>query len=170
MSVGVHIPTLETERLILRGPTRADLSAWAAFLSTPRSGFTDPTPRSTWQAFASEFVGWVFDEPGHWMIQRRDGTVIGLTGFSQPTTYPEPEMGWVLYDGFEGQGYATEAARAAKAWARDRFASLVSYIAPDNAKSVAVAERLGAKADAAAPLPHETTRATCLVYRHWGAA
>jgi hypothetical protein len=30
-------------------------------------------------------------------------------------------MGWALYDGFEGQGYATEAAKAARDWAKGRL-------------------------------------------------
>jgi RimJ/RimL family protein N-acetyltransferase len=55
-------------------------------------------------------------------------------------------MGWALYDGYEGQGYATEAAKAARDWAQGRLASLVSYTHASNTRSVAVAERLGAAA------------------------
>jgi len=60
--------------------------------------------------------------------------------------------------GHEGRGYATEAALALRDWAF----SLVSYIAPGNAASVAVAERLGARLDPAAP----RTVPADLVYRH----
>jgi RimJ/RimL family protein N-acetyltransferase len=168
-ATGVHIPTLETGRLVLRAPTRADFAAYEAFMLSERSHLSDPTPRKVWQIFAVEFVGWCLDGLGHWVIER-NGRAIGVTGFSHPAYYPEPEMGWALYDGFEGQGFATEAARAARDWARGRLASLVSYIAPGGARSIAVAERLGAIRDAAAPLPQGTSPETCAVYRHWGAA
>jgi RimJ/RimL family protein N-acetyltransferase len=137
---------------------------------SPRSHLRDPTPRKVWQIFAVEFFGWCLDGLGHWVIERRDGTALGVTGFSHPAYYPEPEMGWALYDGFEGQGYATEAARAARDWAQGRIASLVSYIAPGGARSIAVAERLGARRDGSATLPDGASPETCIVYRHWGPA
>jgi hypothetical protein len=78
---------------------------------------SDATPRKVWHLFATEFFGWCLDGAGHWVIERRDGTM-GVTGISHPSYYPEPEMGWALYDGFEGLGYATEAAAAARDWAK----------------------------------------------------
>ena len=59
------------------------------------------------------------------------------------------ELGWLLYDGYEGQGYATEAAAALRDWAFGTLGleTLVSYCDPDNAASIAVAERLGAVRD-----------------------
>jgi RimJ/RimL family protein N-acetyltransferase len=165
-----HIPVIETARLRLRAPTRADFDAYEAFMLSPRSHLTDATPRKVWHLFATEFFGWCLDGAGHWIIERHDGTVIGVTGISQPSYYPEPEMGWALYDGFEGQGYATEAARAARDWASGRLTSLVSYTHGGNARSVAVAERLGAVIDPDAPTPADIDPATFRVYRHWGAA
>jgi RimJ/RimL family protein N-acetyltransferase len=166
----LHIPTLETGRLILRAPRREDFEAYEAFMLSPRSHVTDATPRKVWHLFATEFFGWCLEGAGHWVIERRDGTVIGVTGISHPAYYPEPEMGWALYDGFEGQGYATEAATAARDWAKGRLASLVSYTHGSNARSVAVAERLGAVHDPDAPTPTDIDPATFRVYRHWGAS
>jgi RimJ/RimL family protein N-acetyltransferase len=88
---------------------------------SPRSHVTDATPRKVWHLFATEFFGWCLEGAGHWVIERRDGITIGVTGISHPSYYPEPEMGWALYDGFEGQGYATEAASAARDWAKGRL-------------------------------------------------
>ena len=75
-------------------------------------------------------------------------------------------MGWQLYEGFEGHGYATEAACALRDWAFGTLGlpTLVSYIGPGNSRSVAVAERLGASLDPAAPTQDEGD----LVYRHFG--
>lgn len=172
-TVALHIPVLETARLRLRAPVRADFDAYEAFMLSPRSHLTDATPRKVWHLFATEFFGWCLGGAGHWVIERRDGTVVGVTGISFPSYYPEPEIGWALYDGFEGQGYATEAATAARDWARDcargRLPSLVSYTHAGNARSVAVAERLGALRDDAAPRPANSGAEPVLVYRHWGA-
>ncbi|MEM6390586.1 MAG: GNAT family N-acetyltransferase [Pseudomonadota bacterium] len=163
----VQIPTLHSARLKLRAPTRADFEAYAAFYLTPRSRASEPTRRKAWKAFAKEIVDWSLGGIGHWTVER-DGTAIGLVGFSQPDDYPEPEIGWTLYDGFEGQGYATEAAGLAISWARGRLVSLVSYIETGNTRSIALAERLGATPDDAAARPE--TAPDCLVYRHWGPA
>jgi len=168
--LSVHIPTLETERLRLRAPTRADFDAYEAFMLSPRSHLSDATPRKVWHLFATEFFGWCLEGSGHWIIERHDGTVVGVTGISHPSYYPEPEMGWALYDGFEGHGYATEAATAARDWAKDRLASLVSYTHPGNLRSIAVAERLGAWRDDAVTRPTSASGEAVLAYRHWGAA
>ncbi|MEM1272841.1 MAG: GNAT family N-acetyltransferase [Pseudomonadota bacterium] len=164
----VHIPTLTTERLILRAPQKADFEAYCAFMTSDRSHIPDPNVRTVWHLFATEFFGWCLNGIGHWIIALKNGPAIGVTGLSHPAYYPEPEMGWALYDGFEGQGYATEAARAARGWASGKITSLVSYIAPGNARSVAVARRLGAWEDPEATLPTGTLAAQCSVFRHWG--
>lgn len=168
MGATVHIPRLETERLILRAPRRTDFDAYEAFMLSPRSHLANATPRKVWHLFATEFFGWCLDGAGHWVIERKDGTVIGVTGISHPSYYPEPEIGWALYDGYEGKGYATEAARAARDWARGRLGSLVSYTQDTNTRSVAVAERLGAARDDAAPRPDTRSGTPVAVYRHWG--
>ena len=70
----------------------------------------------------------------------------------------------MLYDGHEGQGFATEAAGALRDWAVvvARLPTLVSYMAPDNLASQAVARRLGGALDANAV----RSDADDLVYRY----
>ena len=65
-------------------------------------------------------------------------------------------------------GYATEAARALRDWAfgTGRFATLVSYVHPDNAASARVAERLGGVPDAHAPRQPGAGNEADLVYRY----
>ena len=81
------------------------------------------------------------------------GQCVGSVGINHGPLFPEKELGWFLHDGHEGQGYATEAARALRDWAarERRLPRLVSYIAPANAPSIAVARRMGAIPDATAP-------------------
>jgi RimJ/RimL family protein N-acetyltransferase len=63
--------------------------------------------------------------------------------------FPEKELGWMLYEGFEGRGIATEAGAALRDWAFDLLglSTLVSYFDPANVKSMAVSARLGGVRD-----------------------
>ena len=73
-------------------------------------------------------------------------------------------MGWLTPPEGEGKGYAFEAANAVLDWAflTRGMPTLVSYINPLNARSIALAERLGAAHDASAKAAHDGD----LVYRH----
>lgn len=171
----VHIPTLETERLILRAYRLSDFETYASTLASARMVHVDRLDRhDAWFVFCNELAGWHLRGAGLFAVDRHDGTFVGTVGIQQPDHFPEPELGWTLHDGHEGRGYATEAARAVLAWARDlardRVASLVSYVAPANAASIAVARRLGATLDRAAPRPAGAAADDTHVYRHWGAA
>ena len=78
---------------------------------------------------------------------------MGVVEINDGPLFPEKELGWMLYEGFEGQGYATEAATALRDWAFDTLGleSLVSYFHPENHRSMAVAKRLGGQPDFEAP-------------------
>jgi RimJ/RimL family protein N-acetyltransferase len=58
-----------------------------------------------------------------------------------------PEAGWILDQWAEGQGFATEAIRASIGWYEQTFgiARQVCIIAPENAPSRRVAEKIGFK-------------------------
>ena len=62
---------------------------------------------------------------------------------------PEVELAWHLFEGAEGNGYATEAAQEIRYWAYQSHGlnQLVSYIHHGNRRSQAVAKRLGAETD-----------------------
>ena len=89
---------------------------------------------------------------------------VGQVGINHGPLFPEKELGWQVYEGYEGNGYATEAARALRDWAFGALGlrTLVSYIDPGNSRSAAVAERLGAVLDRTAPRQDPDD----LVYRH----
>lgn len=164
-------PEVETARLRLRAPVKADFPAVAAFHASDRTVFMGG-PRdaaAAWRLFCATAAPWVFDGYGYWAVERReDAALVGAVGFIGPPAFPECELGWELYDGCEGRGYATEAASAARDWWFGAFGgdTLVSYVDPANARSIAVAERLGATRDAHAP----RVDADDIVFRHAGAA
>lgn len=168
----VGIPVLETERLRLRGPREADLEAEAAFYASDRARFVGGArPRGqVWRSIAAAAGHWAFRGWGPFSLEERaTGAYVGRVGPWFPEGWPEPEILWTLMNGFEGRGYATEAARAALAHAYGPlgWTTAVSLIDPRNAASEGVARRLGARPEGEFVHP-EGWRAR--VWRHAGPA
>jgi RimJ/RimL family protein N-acetyltransferase len=143
-------PTLETPRLILRGPEARDIEPTIAFLlDRDRSeGFgSSPNRGEAWRWFTLNVGHWHIHGYGYFTIEMKDtGETAGIAGIWNPEGWPEPELGWALYAGFEGRGIAYEAAHRARRYAYEDlgFDTLTSNIVPGNTRSVALAERLGA--------------------------
>lgn len=161
------IPTLTTARLTLRPPAYSDWPAYAAFLASSRSQFMGGPFEgwAAWGMFCHDVACWALFGHGALMIDLHStGECVGQVGINHGPQFPEKELGWLLYDGHEGQGYAAEAATALRDWAiaEGGIMGLVSYIDPPNRASIAVAERMGAVLDADAPRQDETD----LVYCH----
>jgi RimJ/RimL family protein N-acetyltransferase len=164
----VIAPTIRTQRLILRPFRREDFALFVELYTTERSRHIGGprNPDQVWSGFIDSAGHWSIMGFGGWAVDlAATGQCIGEVAISQPPVYPETELGWVLFEGFEGFGYATEAAQAAQefAWSVVRPASLVSYIDPANPRSIAVAQRLGGTRDPAAPTPNNDPT---LVYRY----
>ena len=149
-----YAPRLETERLVLRGPERADLEPFTAFLTTsPRmiaQGEQASVPEA-WFAFMTGVGHWQWHGFGFFTLTLKDdpSIAVGRAGILNHAHWPQEELAWHLFDGAEGKGFATEAARAVRDWARDSLGleRLVSYIHRHNIKSQRVAQRLGATTD-----------------------
>jgi len=162
--------TLQTERLTLRRPAPHDWPAFRDFMLSPRSDSlgSEHHEGKAWRIFAAELGHWEICGYGMWTVTRQ-GTeeALALIGPWTPVDWPETEVGWmVLRADAEGTGIAFEAAKAAIAHAYSdlKWDTVVSYIAPDNARSIALAERLGAANDPDAPKPDRFPNT--LVYRH----
>ena len=161
------IPTLETARLTLRPPRLEDFEPYAAFFASDRSICQDgPLNRTgVWKEFATVVGQWALRGYGAWSVEERaSGAYVGEAGLFHAAHYPEAEIGWMVLADAEGKGIAHEAAIAVRAFAYGTLGlkTLVSYIDADNARSIPLADRLGATRDADAPLPED---ARCLVYR-----
>ncbi len=146
----LDIPTLETERLIMRAPSEADLNADTAFFASDAAKFVGGPLRrdEVWRVFASLLGHWVVRGYGYWSVDEKDtGAYVGRIGLWFPEGWPEPEVGWTLMTQATGKGYATEAALAARAHAYDVLGwdTAISLIDLDNHASKAVAKRLGAQ-------------------------
>jgi RimJ/RimL family protein N-acetyltransferase len=146
------IPTLQTERLTLRAPTEADFPPFRDFYAGPRSQFVGGplTAEMAWRMLAMEIGHWWLKGFGRFIVaERATGTPVGLVGPFRPYGWPEPEIGWDLFDGFEGRGYATEAAIASRDWAFDSlgWTTAISLVKPANTASARLAQRMGAVLD-----------------------
>ena len=155
-----EIPTVRTERLLLRAFRDDDLDAFAAMCADPDVmryiGAGDTVDRNAaWRTMAGFNGHWSLRGFGMWAIERlSDGALIGRVGLHHPPYWPALEAGWVLARDAWGHGYAKEGAAATLAHARRALPAqrLVSYIQPGNERSVRVAQALGAVFDGQADL------------------
>ena len=149
----MQAPTLDSERLRLRPWRNEDLDAFAAFTADPIvTRFVGGvfSRDDTWRRIAMLVGHWTLRGFGNWVIEdKATGAFAGYSGLWMPEGWKEPELMWGLAPACHGKGYATAAARRARAYAFEELGwkTLVSYIASENAPSQAVAARLGAQRD-----------------------
>ena len=162
---------LRTERLVLRPPDPEDLHDWTAFYKSERAvyigGGPDAGDGRAWRTFATVLGHWPLSGCGMFAITLAEsGRAIGFAGPWFPADWPEKELGWSIWSAaHEGCGYAFEAVSAVRAYAFDvlKWPAAVSYIDPANARSQALALRLGCVLDNDAPPPPGNE---ALVFRH----
>lgn len=150
------IPSVDTERLTLRGHRLEDFEESFAMWGNPdvtRHIGGKPSTREECWARLLRYVGhWDVLGFGYWVVREKaTGRFLGEVGLAdfqrdiQPSLGGAKEAGWALVPEAQGKGYATEAVRAMLAWADGRFGPerIVCLIDPGNAASVKVADRCG---------------------------
>ncbi len=167
MTPAPHAPVIETADLTLRGYRETDFEAFAAFGASERARFVGgPQDRwGSWRSFMAGIGHWTLRGYGMWMVEHREsGQVAGRVGMIYNDSWDEPELGWHIYDGFEGKGYAYQATVAARSYSARNFGldGAISYIDPENTRSVALAHRLGAYFER----DGELLGTPCHIYRH----
>jgi RimJ/RimL family protein N-acetyltransferase len=154
---------LETERLLMRLPEPSDLDGYAAVFGDPEVVRFLGMGRLT----SDESAAGIERMLRHWerhgiglfsVLRKSDECLLGRAGFLlwDPQRWVhamredldgslETEIGWTLGSAFWNRGYATEAALACRDWALGArgLRRLVSVIAPENAASIRVAEKIG---------------------------
>jgi RimJ/RimL family protein N-acetyltransferase len=108
------IPTIETERLILRGPVPADADVWVTFISEPDFGRYVPRSKVTrtpqeraertisnyqqrWESQPLSAVGWA-------VTRKEDGQFIGLCGAEALEGANDGELDYFLGKPYWGRG------------------------------------------------------------------
>ena len=159
---------LETERLVLRAPVLDDLPLWTALHAGPDARHLGGplSEEAAWEAFCVYVAGWLLHGHGLWTVERKegqdgDGGAIGFVLVGLEWADEAPELGWLLAPEARGQGFAAEAATAARDAGLAMLGALVSYVDADNLPSGRVARRLGARLDRA-----DSLRLGVDVWRH----
>jgi RimJ/RimL family protein N-acetyltransferase len=147
---------LTTDRLTLRPLALEDFPAYVDFWQdNVVVRFIAGSPLSREQVW-KRLLGTV----GHWQLlgygffaieENATGKFMGEAGFQEmrrdlvPSIEGTLETGWALLPEFHGQGYATEAVRAAMDWADRSFPDqdYSCIIGPENLASMRLAMRLG---------------------------
>jgi RimJ/RimL family protein N-acetyltransferase len=149
-------PIIETERLKMRRHRLDDFVPSAAMWADPdvtrHIGGRPLSEEESWARLLRHVGHWSLMGFGYWAIEEKTtGNLVGEVGFAdfkrdiEPPLNGVPELGWVFISRVHGQGYATEAARAALAWGESHFASkrTVCLIHPENLASIRVADKCG---------------------------
>lgn len=148
----MRIPTLTTDRLLLRGFVDSDIDAYASIMADPEVtrflGAGGPLSRAdAWRQMAMLVGHWELRGFGLWAVEERaTGKLIGRIGCWQPEGWPGFEIGYTLAREAWRKGYAREGAGASLKYAREVLGKteIISLIRPDNVASQRVAQSLGA--------------------------
>lgn len=145
------IPELVTDRLRLRGFNASDIGSYARFCAQPEVmqflGGRIWSRTESWRHVAMLLGHWQLRGFGFWAVERlSDGAFLGRVGCFEPDGWPGFEIGWMIGREHQGQGYATEAARAALDWAHEVLGRqrVIHLIGAGNLASEAVARKLDA--------------------------
>ena len=114
---GSSIPTLRTERLILRPLTLDDSANLQGVLDDPDVWRYFPLPsvptlERTQSYIEGQITHWADYGLGHWALEGNGQELIGWCGLQFLPDTNETEVAYCLGKPFWGKGFATEAARA----------------------------------------------------------
>lgn len=146
-------PTIETNRLILRGFRNSDFEAYAKMCADPEimkyiSTGDILSREESWRSMAFMIGHWQLRKFGMWAVEEKEtGQFVGRIGLFNPEGWPNIEVAWTLVKKAWGKGYATEAANCSIEWGfkNTNAQELISLIIPENTASIKVSERIGQK-------------------------
>lgn len=142
-------PAIQTQRLRLRTPRPADAPRIAKYagdfdVAKMTTRMPHPYQLSDAEGFLRQLHNPLGKDMAVFAIDAECEGLVGMIGFHW-NDEGKPEMGYWLGKPFWGQGFATEAARAALKWARDGWGRKVIYAGhfADNPASGAVLMKCG---------------------------
>jgi RimJ/RimL family protein N-acetyltransferase len=152
----VAFSIFRTERLLLREWRDSDREPMARINRDPRvtEFLNQRADGRSLRAFDAWLAShWERFGFGVWAVEAQTkpmrGVLLGFTGIAYPEFLPavaaRAELGWRLASGAWGQGFATEAATAARddAFLRLALPEVISLIDPRNVRSQRVAQKVG---------------------------
>ena len=143
------IPTLTSERLVLRAFRDQDIDGYARSCDDEEvMRFLGGTlsREDAWRQMAMLLGHWQLRGYGMWALEDRStGAFVGRCGFHRPDGWPGLEIGWMVMREYWGRSLAHEAASTALDYGFGvlGFEYVISLIHPENTRSLRLAERLG---------------------------
>lgn len=145
---------LETDRLVLRQFTREDAPFILGLVNHPSfiRNIGDRGVRSL--ADAERYIdtaaisSYERDRFGLWLVSLKETEEsIGMCGLIRRASLEDVDIGYAFLPEYWGKGYAVEAARAVREYARDAVGlkRLVAITDPANDRSIRVLEKIGMK-------------------------
>lgn len=148
---GLPWTVLETERLLVRESTGADVDAFYEIYKAPKvSRFmhdlaADRAEQIRYmEQYRENMYG--FYEFGIWtVVLKATGEVIGRAGFAMREGFSEPELGFVIGVPWQRQGLAREACEAILQYGKEelQFSAVRAVTRADNAAAIALLRGLG---------------------------
>jgi len=152
MAEQFFIPSLETDRLILRPFLKTDLDPFAAMVADReviQHATYDGTPMDRSQAW-----NWLCLMLGHWHMrgfgiwaveEKSSSELIGRIGLQFLDWFEDVELVWMLAKSAWGKGFAAEGARAAIDFGLNDLdlPRIAAVIHQNNQPSIRLAERMG---------------------------
>jgi RimJ/RimL family protein N-acetyltransferase len=173
----MKVPTLETERLVLRGHRLEDFSDCVALWSDPVVtrfiGGIPSTPEDAWSRLLRYAGHWLLLGFGYWVVEEKvTRNFLGEVGFAdfkravEPPLGTAPEAGWVFASSAHGKGFAIEAVHAIHIWGANNFQTSNSacLIHPDNESSLRLAAKMGYRESARSVYKGQPT---IIFFRSW---
>lgn len=172
----VEIPTLITDRLVLRSWLARDVGPYTAMAADPEMSRYTGSPASeaaVWRMTAFQIGHWALRGYGMWIAEDRPtGQFVGRVGLYEEYGWAGLEVAWTIRRDRWGDGLATEGGAAALEYGfattdRDH---IISIIHPDNAASSRVAQKLGLTIDHFEEIDGEPRNIWTITRSDWQAA
>jgi ribosomal-protein-alanine N-acetyltransferase len=158
------IPTLETDRLILREPRREDFPVYEAFFDDAVASAAYGGPLSSgqaWRVLATDLGHWALRGYGRWAgTVKQSGEMIGGCGLWWPEAYPRSELTWWIIPSARKKGYAKEASLAAIKFGYETLGwpLVETHMNDENEPARRLVEALGGKVIGREAFPDGLTR------------
>lgn len=92
------------------------------------------------------------------LSSKKDRASMGICGFVKREALPSPDLGFAIFEEYEGQGYVSEACRALLHYAEETlgFMSVLAITSQDNERSKSLCKKLGFRRRGSIELNGET--------------
>lgn len=157
------VPTLETERFLLKPPGKFAFDIYNRFYTDEKASNMYGGPISkeqAWSRLSADLGSWYLQGFGVWVIQdKATSSLLGTCGFWQGLGWPLELTWWVLPEA-RGKGIAFEASKAAISYALKTFKWSVveTYMNDDNLAASNLVLKLGGKKARREVFPDGLTR------------